>query len=88
VVAVPFALLGSDLSGIGKGSDETLHTLTHLAALPAISFIFLQIVTGAFRPILRRFYDARTLQSMHVTFGLLGFSFALAHFAFPGSEHG
>ncbi len=34
------------------------------------------------RPILRRFYDARRLQSMHVTFGLLGFSFALAHFAF------
>ncbi len=80
VVAVPFILVRTEFSLLGQGSDESLHMLTHLAALLAISFIFLQIVTGAFRPVLRRWFDSRRLQSMHVTFGSTGFGFALAHF--------
>lgn len=41
VVAVPVALLRSDLSGIGNGSDETLRTLAYLAILPAIAVLLL-----------------------------------------------
>ncbi len=80
VLSIPFALIGSGLSAIGQGKDETLHTLLRLAALLAISFIFLQIMTGAFRPQLRRYFNARRLQSAHVAFGLTGFGLAIGHF--------
>ncbi len=80
VLAVPFALIGSGLSAIGHGKDETLHALLRLAALLAISFIFLQIMTGAFRPQLRHYFNARRLQSAHVAFGVTGFTLAVGHF--------
>lgn len=80
VLAIPFALIGSGLSAIGQGKDETLHTLLRLAALLAISFIFLQIMTGAFRPQLRHYFNAKKLQSTHMFFGLAGFSLAVGHF--------
>ncbi len=80
VLAVPFILVGSGLSAIGQGKDETLHTLLQLAALLAISFIFLQIMTGAFRPQLRRYFNTKKLQSTHVFFGVAGFSLAVGHF--------
>ncbi len=80
VLAVPFILIGSGLSAIGQGKDETLHTLLRLAALLAISFIFLQIMTGAFRPQLRRYFNGKRLQSTHMFFGLAGFILAVGHF--------
>jgi DMSO/TMAO reductase YedYZ heme-binding membrane subunit len=80
VVAVPFALINSGFSMIGMSTDETLHTLLRLCALLGISFLFLQIVTGAFHPALRRIFKPRVLYKVHTAFGVAGLSFILAHF--------
>ncbi len=81
VLAVPFALLNSDLSNIGAGMDETLHTLSRLAALLGMCALFLQIMTGAFRPVLRRYFRPKRLQLTHTSFGVVAFSLLVAHFA-------
>jgi DMSO/TMAO reductase YedYZ heme-binding membrane subunit len=81
VLAVPFALLNSALSNIGAGMDETLHTLSRLAALLGMCALFLQIMTGAFRPVLRRYFRPKRLQLTHTSFGVAAFSFLVAHFA-------
>jgi DMSO/TMAO reductase YedYZ heme-binding membrane subunit len=80
VISVPFALINSGFTMIGMSTDETLHTLLRLCALLGISFLFLQIVTGAFRPALRRVFKPRVLHKVHTAFGIAGLSFILAHF--------
>jgi DMSO/TMAO reductase YedYZ heme-binding membrane subunit len=81
VLAVPFALLNSNLANIGAGMDETLHTLSRLAALLGMCALFLQIMTGAFRPVLRRYFRPRRLQLTHTSFGVAAFSLLVVHFA-------
>lgn len=58
--------------------DATWTTL-RIAALMAFTLIFLNIVTGAFRPFFNRAFKARSVQRVHVATGLAGFSLALAH---------
>jgi DMSO/TMAO reductase YedYZ heme-binding membrane subunit len=82
VVAAPFALINKDFAMLGMGTDETLHTLLRFCALMGISLLFLQIVTGAFRPILRRMFRPRTVQSFHTAFGLTGLALIICHFVF------
>ncbi|MCL5734388.1 MAG: hypothetical protein M1274_02180 [Actinobacteria bacterium] len=80
VIGIPFALINSGFGAIGTGTDETLHTLLRMSALLAISFLFLQIATGAFRPALRRLFSLRALQGAHTSFGIVGLVFVFAHF--------
>ena len=80
VIAVPFALINSDLAMIGTGLDETLSTLLRLSALLGISLVFLTIVTGTFQPALRRAFRPSALFSVHEAFGVAGLAFILAHF--------
>ncbi len=80
VLAVPFALINRDFAMLGQGMDETLHTLLRFCALLGISLLFLQIVTGAFRPALRHLFKPRTVQSFHTAFGLTGLAFIVCHF--------
>jgi hypothetical protein len=82
VLAAPFALINKDFAMLGTGTDETLHTLLRFCALMGISLLFLQIVTGAFRPILRRMFPPATVQSFHTWFGLTGLSLIICHFVF------
>ncbi|MDY6794945.1 MAG: hypothetical protein SWK76_06660 [Actinomycetota bacterium] len=70
----PFIIISS-----GTSTANPTWTALRLAALLAFTLIFLNIVTGAFRPSLNRVFRARALQRVHVAIGLTGFSLALAH---------
>jgi DMSO/TMAO reductase YedYZ heme-binding membrane subunit len=63
----------------GTASLDATWTALRIAALTAFSLIFLNIVTGAFRPFFNRVFKARNVQRIHVATGLAGFSLALAH---------
>jgi len=63
----------------GTASLDATWTALRIAALEAFTLIFLNIVTGAFRPFFNRAFKARTVQRVHVATGLAGFSLALAH---------
>lgn len=82
VLAVPFALINKGFSMLGMGTDETLHTLLRFCGLMGINLLFLQIVTGAFRPVLRRIFRPATVQGFHTAFGLTGLAFVTCHFVF------
>ncbi len=63
----------------GTASLDATWTALRIAALEAFTLIFLNIVTGAFRPFFNRVFKAKTVQRVHVATGLAGFSLALAH---------
>jgi DMSO/TMAO reductase YedYZ heme-binding membrane subunit len=63
----------------GTATADATWTALRIAALLAFSLIFLNIVTGSFRPVFNRIFKARTVQRVHVATGLAGFSLALAH---------
>src|SRR5665647_2322344 len=44
------------------------------------SFLFLDVVTGSFRPLLARIFRQPVIYSAHVFFGVAGLSFAVTHF--------
>lgn len=79
VLAAPFAITARHFEIIfeGEGSLDILHSLS---ALIAICLLFLEILTGSFRPLLARGFRPATLNVAHIGFGLAGLSFALAHF--------
>ncbi|RJP33879.1 MAG: hypothetical protein C4536_03515 [Actinobacteria bacterium] len=74
-LAIPPVLLALS----GTASLDATWTALRIAALEAFTLIFLNIVTGAFRPFFNRVFKARSLQRIHVATGLAGFSLALAH---------
>jgi hypothetical protein len=80
VLAAPFGIIAHHFGDIFKDSESSLDILHSLAALIAISFLFLDIVTGSFRPLLARIFRQPVLYSTHVYFGVAGLSFAVAHF--------
>ena len=53
--------------------------MLRIAALEAFTLIFLNIVTGSFRPFFNRVFKARSVQRIHVLTGVVGLSLALAH---------
>ena len=63
----------------GTAAVDATWTLLRIAALEAFTLIFINIVTGAFRPFFNRVFKARTVQRAHVATGLAGFALALAH---------
>jgi hypothetical protein len=79
VLAAPFALINKDFSMLGMGTDETLHTLLRFCALMGLSLLFLQIVTGGLRPILRRLFRPAAVQSFHGAVGVAGLAFIVCH---------
>ncbi len=80
VIGSAFALIGEGFGEFSESTDEALEVLSRLAALLALGFIFLEIMSGSFRPLLLRVFEGRTMRAVHVAFGLTGLGFALAHF--------
>jgi hypothetical protein len=80
VLAAPFGITAHHFGDIFKEAGRSLDILHSLAALIAISFLFLDIVTGSFRPLLARIFRQPALYSAHAFFGVAGLSFAVAHF--------
>ena len=54
--------------------------MSSLAALLAISFLFLEVMIGSFRPLLVRVFKPARLGRLHIALGLIGLAFALTHF--------
>ena len=82
VLVVPFVLINRAFSLATQSMDETFHMLLRFSALMGISLIFLQIMTGAFRPVLRRIFAPEALRVFHKGFGLAGLGFLILHFLF------
>ena len=79
VILVPFGIVGQRLWNILQEPGEALEILDSLTALVAVSLIFLDIVTGGFRPMLARVFKPAPLQRAHTAFGIAGLSFAVCH---------
>jgi DMSO/TMAO reductase YedYZ heme-binding membrane subunit len=82
VLIVPFALINRDFALMRQDMDGTFHGLLRFFALMGISLLFLQIVSGAFRPLLRRAFTPSGLHQFHKGFGLAGFACIGLHFLF------
>ena len=82
VVAVPFALINRDFSVAARNGHGTIQMLVWFLALMGISLLFLQVLTGAFRPVLRRVFAPRALNQFHKAVGLAGFALVAGHFLF------
>ncbi len=80
VIGLAFAILAEEFGEAFNDVDEAVDFLARLAGLLAVSFIFLEMMTGSFRPLLRRAFEGRTLRVAHVTFGLTGLALAIGHF--------
>lgn len=82
IIVAPFVLINRDFALMRQDMDATLHGLLRFLALMGISLLFLQIVSGAFRPLLRRVFTASGLSQFHKGFGLAGFACIVGHFLF------
>ncbi|MBU1672673.1 MAG: hypothetical protein KKF41_09610 [Actinobacteria bacterium] len=82
VVLAAFGIVAGRLGELAEEPAEALELLSSVSALLAVSFIFLDMTTGSFRPLLNRVFKPGRLQSAHNAFGLVGFSLALCHFLF------
>ncbi len=63
----------------GAASSDSLWTGLRLVALEAFTLVFIDMVVGAFRPLIVRVFKGRTVQRAHVVVALLGFALGLAH---------
>ena len=79
VIGSAFAIMGGRFAGAFRTAGRARFFLASLAGLLAVSFFFLEIMTGSFRPLLLRAFQAKTMRKAHVTFGLLGLAFVLGH---------
>jgi hypothetical protein len=79
-VLAAFGIAAGRFGEVFEEPAEAMELLSSLSALLAVSFIFLDMVTGSFRPLLNRVFRQGRLQSAHTFFALAGFSFALVHF--------
>ena len=61
-----------DFTAFPKGTKDALAAVSDLLALLAVSFIFLDIVTGSFRPMLRNVFNPDRLRTAHIVFGVTG----------------
>lgn len=75
MVAVPFLVVGLS----GSASQDSLWTALRMAALEAFTLVSAGVIIGAFRPLLGRAIKGKTLQRLHVSVGVTGFSIAIAH---------
>lgn len=87
VIQVALGALGLGLLAIpvvtvalsGTASADPLWTALRLAALEALTLIFITIVLSTFRPLFNKVVRPRALQQMHQTAALIGFALAVAH---------
>jgi len=63
----------------GTAGYSATWTSLRILALYALTALFLNIMTGSFRPLLARVFKPRLLFRLHNTTGLVGFSMAVAH---------
>ena len=75
VLAIPPIAVGTS----GTASVDPLWTALRVAALEAFTLIFVNIVTGAFRPVFTRIFRAPAIHRFHVATGISGFVLAVAH---------
>lgn len=63
----------------GSAAADGLWTALRLGALWAVTLLFANIVTGAFRPWFGRLFRPRAVHRFHHAVGLTGFALAVAH---------
>jgi DMSO/TMAO reductase YedYZ heme-binding membrane subunit len=80
VLAAPFGITAHHFGTMFRDPEETLEILGRLSSLIAVSFIFLDMMTGSFRPLLNRVVNPYRLNRAHISFGITGLAFATAHF--------
>jgi len=78
-VLAPLLVVRHDFTAFPKGSKDSLAAVADMLALFAVSFIFLDIVTGAFRPLLKKVFDPDRLPRAHIVFGVTGLLLVLVH---------
>jgi len=78
-VLAPLLIARQDFTAFPKGTKDALAAVSDLLALLAVSFIFLDIVTGSFRPMLRNVFNPDRLRTAHIVFGVTGLLLVLAH---------
>lgn len=78
-VLAPLLIARHDFTAFPKVTKDALASVSDLLALLAVSFIFLDIVTGSFRPLLNKVFDPDRLTVAHIIFGVTGFLLVLAH---------
>jgi len=80
VLAAPFGLLAHQYGKIFSTAENALAGMASLAALVAVSFLFLEVMIGSFSPLLVRVFEPVRLRRVHIAIGLIGLALALAHF--------
>lgn len=63
----------------GTATYSAAWTALRILALYALTVVFLNIMTGSFRPLLVKVFKPKFLFRLHNTTGLVGFSMAVAH---------
>ncbi|MBN2027219.1 MAG: hypothetical protein JW854_10725 [Actinobacteria bacterium] len=63
----------------GTASVDATWTALRILALYALTILFLNIMTGSFRPLLIKVFKPKLLYRVHNNSGLVGFSMAVAH---------
>ena len=75
LVIPPVVVATSGTSGV----SASYNTAIRIFALYTLTIVFLNIMTGSFRPLLVRVFKARTMLRFHNTTGVIGLSLALTH---------
>lgn len=79
VVLVPLVIVRHDFTAFPKEPKDALAAVSDLLALMAVSFIFLDIATGAFQPLLKKVFEPDRLRRAHIVFGVTGLLLVLVH---------
>ena len=74
-LAVPAIVVATS----GTAAISATYTALRILALYAVTVVFLNIMTGSFRPLLIKVFKAKTLFKLHNTTGVVGFCLALTH---------
>jgi methionine sulfoxide reductase heme-binding subunit len=78
-VLAPLLIVRYDFTTFPKEPKLALAVVADALALFALSFIFLDIVTGAFRPLLIKVFRPGPLLAAHMIFGVTGLLLVLVH---------
>jgi DMSO/TMAO reductase YedYZ heme-binding membrane subunit len=79
VILVPLVIVRQDFTAFPKEPKDALAAVSDLLALFAVSFIFLDIATGAFQPLLKKVFEPDRLRRAHIVFGVTGLVLVLVH---------
>ncbi len=63
----------------GTAAFDATWTALRILALYALTILFLNVMTGSFRPLLVKVFKAKLLFRLHNNSGIVGFSMAVAH---------